>query len=243
MPTIRAHEHGGYVEATFPEVFVARGNATEREVLVNYDWFEPFQGSLSATGFSRPRLYEREASIDWGIPKTSVSEFKGYDGFVVTLNNGTRMSVEPFDHNYRGPIARSLEQSHQRTTTGLSLLVRSQVDQIVTGFNPRLQERISQFGNDWPGKEPVSASTKSAVNEMVAWLCSQSETVSATVSNDGILSIATVFQNEVRLYVEIERDGSTEAAVTRERRYARDISGNTVAALTSEVILAALRSI
>ena len=67
--------------------------------------------------------------------------------------------------------------------------------------------------------------------------------MSATVSNDGMLSIATVFPNDVRLYVEIERDGSTGAAVTRERRYARDISGNTVADLTSEVILAAVGSI
>ena len=242
MPTIQTSERRRHVESIFPAAFVARGTATGKESLVNGDWFEPFQGILSATGFLGPRLYEREASSDWGMPKTSVRDFKGYDCFVVTLN-GTRMSVEPLDHGYKVPTTGSLEHSGQRTMTGLSPLVLSQVDQIVAGFNSRLQERLFQFGKDCPSKDPVSASTESAVNELVAWLCSQSETVSATVSNDGMLSIATVFENEVRLYVEIERDGSTEAAVTRERRYARDIPGKTVATLTSEVILAAVRSI
>ena len=89
----------------------------------------------------------------------------------------------------------------------------------------------------------MSANTITAVNNLVTWLCNQSDTVSVTVSNDGVLSIATVFPHDVRLYVEIERDGSTGAAVTRERRYARDITSNTVADLNPEVILAAIRSV
>ncbi len=111
---------------------------------------------------------------------------------------------------------------------------------MVTSVNPKLQQRLSQFGSAHPGRELVDASTIESVNTMVAWLCQQSDTVSATVSNDGMLSIATVFPNDVRLYVEIERDGSTGAAVTRERRYAHDIPVDSIADLTPEVILAAV---
>ena len=83
----------------------------------------------------------------------------------------------------------------------------------------------------------------SDVNKLVAWLCSQSDTVSATVSSDGMLSIATVFPDGVRLYVEIERDGNVGAAVTRERRFAKDIAADTVTDLTPEVILATVSSV
>ena len=106
----------------------------------------------------------------------------------------------------------------------MSSIIRT--EEIVIGANSKLEQRLSQFGSDRPNQEPVSESTIRAAKALVSWLCHQSDTVSATVSNDGILSIATA--NEVRLYVEIERDGITEAAVTRERRYARDITSNTV---------------
>ncbi len=79
--------------------------------------------------------------------------------------------------------------------------------------------------------------------KLVSWLCQQSDTVSATVSEDGALSIATVFPKDVRLYVEIERDGSTGATVTRERRYAKDIAVTTIVDLTPEVILDAVGSV
>ena len=58
-----------------------------------------------------------------------------------------------------------------------------------------------------------------------------------------MLSIATVFPDDVRLYVEIERDGSVGAAVTRERRFASDIPADTIVDLTPEVIFAAVASI
>jgi hypothetical protein len=109
--------------------------------------------------------------------------------------------------------------------------------------NLKLKERVAQFGIGHVGKEPVSPSIECTVNDLVDCLCLHSDTVSATVSNDGALSIAAVFPNEIRLYLEIETDGSTEAAVTRERRYARDISIDTVEDLTPEVILAAIGSI
>ena len=235
MPTISTNSREDYIEATFPQILVVGGAATGREVLGDEDWLEFFRCNLH-------ELLE-EASLDFGMRKTSLVGIKGCEGFIVTLSDGMQMPMASFEYGYGGHRTGTLELPEQRTTAGLSALVRSQVARFVTEIGPRLRERLSQFGNDWPDREPVSASTKSAVKDLVAWLCSQSETVSATVSSDGILSIATVFPNDVRLYVEVERDGSIGAAVTRKRRYARDISGNTVADLTPEVILAAVGSI
>ena len=234
-----------YIEATFSREPVVHGAATGGDGRVE-EWFESFHESFLPTGSFICSLHEAlsEAILDYGMLKTSLVDVRGYGvSIVVTLNNGAQVLVEPFDYGYAVPTMRTSELPEQRTTTELSPLVLRQVDQIVDGINPKLQERLSQFGIDCPGQELVSASTNSAVNDLVSWLDSQSDTVSATVSNDGTLSIAAVFPNDVRLYVEIERDGSTGAAVTRNRRYASDISGNTVADLTPEVILAAVGSI
>ena len=128
-------------------------------------------------------------------------------------------------------------------TSELTSLFSNDREQTETSLSPELRRRLSQFGSEYVDQEPASATTIAAVSNLVTWLCGQSDTVSVTVSNDGVLSIATVFSNDVRLYVEIERDGSTGAAVTRARRYARDITSNTVADLTPEVILAAIGSV
>lgn len=135
------------------------------------------------------------------------------------------------------------ESLEQQTTAEVSSLVRGQIEEIVNRIGPKLRERLSRFGTDYPGQDPVADSTMSSVNELVTWLCSQSDTVSATVSSDGVLSVAAVFPRDVRLYIEFERNGDVGAAVTRERRYANDISAVTVADLSTEVILAAVASI
>ena len=122
-------------------------------------------------------------------------------------------------------------------------MVRGQIEEIADRVGPKLRKCLSRFGADFPGQDPVSDSTISGVKELIAWLCSQSDTVSATVSSDGMLSIAAVFPCDVRLYVEVERNGDVDAAVTRERRYASDISVHTVVDMTPEVILAAVGSI
>ena len=141
------------------------------------------------------------------------------------------------------PGTSSSEVLKERITGDLSPLVIRQVEDVVTEIKPKLRERLSRFEADRLGEECVSSETMSHVNELVKWLCSQSDTVSATVSSDGMLSIAAVFPRDVRLYVEIERDGDVGAAVARERRYANDVSAITVADLTPEVILAAVASI
>ncbi len=207
------------------------------------NWRESFRQSSPATGFESS-LHEEleEALLDWEM---SLGQTRGLDDFVIVTSKSTGpIPIHSLGDDYMmghrtGPSA----QSEQQTPVELSPLVRWQVTQIVSGVNSRLEERLSQFENDCPGQEPVSASTKSAVRKLVTWLCSRSNTVSATVSNDGVLSIATVFSTDVRLYVEVERDGSTEAAVTREKRYACNVPGNAVTDLIPEVVLAAVGSI
>ncbi len=135
------------------------------------------------------------------------------------------------------------ESLEEQIAAEVSSLVRGQVEEIANRIGPKLRERLSRFGTDYPGQDPVSDSTMSSVSGLVDWLCDQSDTVSATVSSDGMLSIAAVFPDDVRLYVEVERNGDVGAAVTRERRYANDISADTVVDLTPEVILAAVAGI
>ena len=72
--------------------------------------------------------------------------------------------------------------------------------------------------------------------------CEQSEKVSATVAGDGLLSVVSVFPNAVRLYLEIERDGSAGATVSRSRNHAEDLPVTTVPELTPELVLDAVAS-
>ena len=243
MPRVIAHNLDDYTETTTPEARALHGPITGREVY--QDSIESFEASLTSTGFLSSSLHEqfREASLAWAIAQIPLVGIEGRSTFMLASKGGADMLAEPFDYGYRCPIMRDMELPGRQTTTGISPLVQSQVEQIVTGVNAKIRERLFQFWNDRPGQKRVSASTKHAVQRLVDWLCSQSETVSVTVSSEGVLSVAAVFSSDVRLYVEIERDGSTEAAVTRKRRYARDISGDTISELTSEVILAAVRSV
>lgn len=111
-----------------------------------------------------------------------------------------------------------------------------------TDIGEKLQQRLSRYANQGPDQEPVSASTLTAVYKLVCWLTEQSNTVSATVAEDGLLYIATVFPDDVRLYVEIARDGSTGAVVSRSRTHASDLSVTTIHELAPELVLAAVGS-
>ena len=155
-----------------------------------------------------------------------------------------------------GPLpsgARFPESPEQQTTADLSpLLIRqleeivpdvSPEEEIVPDISPKLEKHLSQFAQDRPGHDPVSSSTMSEVRKLVSWLCGQSNTVSAGISSNGMLSISASYPNHIRLYVEVERNGSAGAAVTRERRYANDVAGDTITDLLPEVILAAIREI
>ena len=221
--------------------------ATGSHILVTREWGQPLKDSLFHTGSSRWSLGEATEQRRFNLvpPDMLQLDVGGHDFSVLLPRNDTTPIPNESWYNFYIDDAGFVTpiSPKQRRTSELSSIIRSQVEEIVIGANSKLEQRLSQFGSDRPNQEPVSESTIRAAKALVSWLCHQSDTVSATVSNDGILSIATVFPNEVRLYVEIERDGITEAAVTRERRYARDITSNTVDDLTPEVILAAVESV
>ena len=105
-------------------------------------------------------------------------------------------------------------------------------------LNATLTNRLEQFRAQGAPDAVLASAAK-----LLSWLNGQSAGVSATVSADGTLTIAAEFHQEVRVYVELETDGALGAAVTRDRRYARDLEAHTLADLTPEVILAAVRSI
>ena len=232
MPTIKNN----------PGEPVISGDVTGGIVVVNE---ESLPGNSFATGFiSRPCELSEKALLDWVMPKIALPRITSIpDVFPVELDNTAETLIYHFDYGHVGRRLITSARSLQQTVTELSPSVRRQIEQIIAGIDSRLVNHLSQFGNNIPGQESVSASTEFAVEKLVVWLCRRSGTVSVIVSNDGMLSIAAGFPNDVRLYVEIQRDGNAGAAVTRERRYARDIPGTTVGDLTPEVILAAVGSI
>ncbi len=130
-------------------------------------------------------------------------------------------------------------------THGLAIvdMEGSRILPAVDDIPSQLKDRLDHFESGFAEAEPVSEPTRIALNDLVSWLSSNADTVSVTVSNVGMISIAAVFPREVRLYVETERDGNSEAAVTRERRYAQDIPIGNIADLTPEAIRAAVGSI
>lgn len=148
-----------------------------------------------------------------------------------------------FSRGYMGYGARDLEPLGPPVVAAPSSVIRTQFDENATSISTRLQERLTLFRTGHSDQDAMPETTMSEVEDLVEWLCSESDLVSATVAADGMLTIAVDFPGDVRLYVEIERDSSAGAAVTRERRYASDIPGETVTDLTPEVILAAVRSI
>lgn len=106
----------------------------------------------------------------------------------------------------------------------------------------KLQERLARYASARPGEEAVSPQTLDDVRNLVAWLCQQSDKVSATVAGDGLLSVATIFAEDVRLYVEVERNGSAGATVSRSRTHAEDLPVTTIRELTPELVLGAVGS-
>ncbi len=242
MPTVRS-QNLIVSEADIATDIVVTKGATGSHMFSFGEEREYLSNILALTGSPGSRLLQPccELLFDSEMPKL-LSD--GYNVFVVVPTNiPTPGSIEPWRRIFIGSESVLPGSPTQGTGSGLSPLFRSQVEQIVIGVPSKLRERLSKFESNREDLEPVASSTKAAVNDLVTWLCSQSDSVSVTVSSDGMLSIAAGFENDVRLYIEVERNGSIEAAVTRERRFARDICGNTVPDLTSGVLLGAISSI
>ena len=199
------------------------------------------QAGVSSTGLFKPSQPETSEDFMSGLmtPMMVIQDGQGGEFLTPCGQVGVllgRYGKLRFD-------GENLESLGHQAPTGLSTVVRRQLEEIMSGVSPKLQERLSQFKSGRPGQEPVCEPTMDEVKSFIGQLCGISPAVSATLASDGTLSIAADFPDDVRLYVEIERDGSAGAAVTKERRYASDIPGDTIAALTSEVIRAAVESV
>ena len=81
-----------------------------------------------------------------------------------------------------------------------------------------------------------------AISDLMEWLQGQWAFVSAISRNDGTTSLAASFPNDVNLYVEVEADGGVEACVTYAKKRALDIDAKTLADLTPERVMPAVRS-
>ena len=245
MPTLTV-KNPGYVEVELAEQAVAGSGATGSDIIQIREALDSPREKLSFSGSFVRDWYEAMHDLQFKFvmltpPQVDVESYDISPG--VPPFDTTSIPMDTWHSFFVDALWVTPVSWTHGITSELTSLFSNDREQTETSLSPELRRRLSQFGSEYVDQEPASATTIAAVSNLVTWLCGQSDTVSVTVSNDGVLSIATVFSNDVRLYVEIERDGSTGAAVTRARRYARDITSNTVADLTPEVILAAIGSV
>ena len=220
------------------------GVGTGRPTHLNEDVYEDLYDKHFQTGHWECYLHGARYEVPGlGGKPTSLWLCEG-DGrrFVVALvdpnNKQTMTRVASFgDLNLIHEVSANIVQF--RATTPVPPIIGD----VGNKLSSKLNQRIEQFRTGGLGEQETSDSVLASVVSLLTWLCSKSKAVSATVSGDGMLSIATEFPDDIRLYVEVEKDGAVGAAVTRERRYARDLEEHTLADLTPEVLLAAVRSI
>ena len=233
MPTIRAKNPKLADVDLAADVVGARG-AAGSPILVNMEEGRRLSDILFCTGSRRSSLLE---AIDELRSVTS----SRYGFSVAVPTSSPTLGPNGLWHRcFAISKAATPSSPTQGGALGLSPLVRSQVEQIVNRVSSKLRERLSLFESNRRGLEPVSSLTKSAVNDLVTWLSTELDTVSATVSKDGMLSIAAVFSSDVRLYVEIERDGNAGAVISRSRIHAEDLPVTAVSQLTKEMVLDAV---
>lgn len=209
-------------------------------------WFEYGVCNCWGTGFhGSPDQQESYRSQRGKLtPEDLVADIYGQElPIIIILDDFRKAFTGDLDHRHE--IRKTVNNivDHDLETSNYLHLALSRVESTTTRISAKLQERLNQFRDGLPGQEPVSTTTEAAVTELLVWLYGQAETVSATLSNDGMLTIAAVFPDEVRLYIEIERDGSAGAAVTKQRRFARDFYEDTIDCLKPGVILDAIGSI
>ena len=144
------------------------------------------------------------------------------------------------DHPWfiRGDVgtSHSVRLRTHESTEQLSSLLRRQVEQAAGGIDERLQEHLSRYANSGSGGEPVAEITVAEVKDLVAWLCEQSPSVSATVADDGLMSLFAKLEGDVRLYVEVDRYGNAEAAISRSPTDVKGIDITTIGELTPELV-------
>ena len=99
----------------------------------------------------------------------------------------------------------------------------------------KLRQQISKFKGQPEGSEHVSGSTITALEHLLTSLLETAGTVSAVVSQDRCLSITAVLTGERRLYVEIQKNGSLQAAISRSKTHAQDLQAATIQELIQQL--------
>ena len=221
---------------------MSEGALTEVTRQLEEGWPDAFYADMSCTGSFRSSL--REPSEDYTsrfMPLMMTSQDMQIGE---TLTSGVHAVVVLMGRDGTMIFGRERsESSDEQTRTELSPALRRQLEEIISGISPKIRGRLSQFKGGLLGQEPIRESVMAEVTGFIVRLCAESDAVSVTFASDGTLSVAADFAGEVRLYAEVERNGAAEAAVIKERLYVAEIPGDTVDALTSEVILATVNSV
>ena len=109
-------------------------------------------------------------------------------------------------------------------------------------LNAELRKRLTQFERICSDRGTIPRALMVTVHDLAERLYKRADTISAVVSGEGLLSITAVFKHDIRLYVEVERDGSAGAVISRSRTHADDLHVTAVSELTEELVLAAIGS-
>ena len=109
-------------------------------------------------------------------------------------------------------------------------------------YDTRIWSNLSLFARPSRTGQNVLKTTVDAVQGVVAWLHDQEASIYTAVSEDGLLSISATLRSGVRLFIEVDRDGSSEATVAISRTYVEAIDISTVEDLTPRVLATTIGS-
>lgn len=99
---------------------------------------------------------------------------------------------------------------------------------------------LEEFAGSVLGQTPVADSVTEDVRRLAYWLPHYFPTVSAGVAPDGLLSLAAISKEGTHLYIEVDRNGSSEAVVSRSPTQAKAVDIALVSELTPETIIGAI---
>ena len=244
MPKVRTRKPE-YPNAELTSAAVIALGATGSHILLTTEDQQKLEDELSYTGFRAP--YLRRAFDDHLFNLVVPRMMQIGTGSLDTSTRNPTTYTEPIPNEFWhcilvGTWPDQPKPQELRLIASSPTLIGSDPEPLTFKDIPKLRQRLEQFLSSQVGQEPISTSTESAINSLVNRLRAVADTVSATVSDDGILSIVAVFPNEVRLYVEIQRDGEAGAVISRSRTHADDLPIQSVAQLTNEIVISAVDS-
>ena len=106
----------------------------------------------------------------------------------------------------------------------------------VTSDDRKTRGAISLFAQPDPNGPMVSGATIEAVENVIGWLRNHADSTFATVADDGVISLSSGFQSGALLFIEVDRDGTSEATVAWSRSDIRSLHVSTVVDLTTRLM-------